>query len=91
MVNLKPIRTTKNSDENGEEEALLLSPASRMFHEPNYNIHIIAIMGWKVAIDIDSVKAEMLGKLLKHPRFSSLQVTDESNGSGEIRWVRPRQ
>lgn len=53
---LKPIRTSKNSDDE-EEEAILLSPASRMFHEPNYNIHIVAIMGWKVPLDIDSVKA----------------------------------
>ncbi|MCE3214677.1 hypothetical protein HAX54_053033 [Datura stramonium] len=90
---LKPIRTSKKVDENGGEEeeeaaAMLLSPASRMFHEPNYNIHILAIMGWKVPLDIDSIKAQILGKLLKHPRFSSLQVMDESHdGSGEMRWV----
>lgn len=68
---LKPIRTSKKLN---EDEAILLSPASRMFHEPNYNIYIVAIMGWKVPLDIDSVKAQVLDKLLKHPRFSSLQV-----------------
>ncbi|KAL3381502.1 hypothetical protein AABB24_001564 [Solanum stoloniferum] len=79
---LKPIRTSKKLDD--EEEAILLSPGSRMFHEPNYNIHIIAIMGWKIPLDINSLKAQIPSKLLKHPRFSSLQVMDES---GEMRWV----
>lgn len=34
---LKPIRASKTL-ENGEEEEALLSPNSRMFHEPNYNM-----------------------------------------------------
>uniref|UniRef100_M0ZGI4 diacylglycerol O-acyltransferase n=1 Tax=Solanum tuberosum TaxID=4113 RepID=M0ZGI4_SOLTU len=81
---LKPIRTSKKLNDGDEEEAILLSPGSRMFHEPNYNIHIVAIMGWKIPLDINSLKAQILSKLLKHPRFSSLQVMDES---GEMRWV----
>ncbi|XP_049398349.1 wax ester synthase/diacylglycerol acyltransferase 11-like isoform X2 [Solanum stenotomum] len=81
---LKSIRTSKKLDGDDEEEAILLSPGSRMFHEPNYNIHIIAIMGWKIPLDINSLKAQIPSKLLKHPRFSSLQVMDES---GEMRWV----
>uniref|UniRef100_A0A3Q7ELH5 Uncharacterized protein n=1 Tax=Solanum lycopersicum TaxID=4081 RepID=A0A3Q7ELH5_SOLLC len=82
---LKPIRTSKKfDDDDEEEEAVLLSPGSRMFHEPNFNIHIVAIMGWKIPLDIDSLKAQLLSKLLKHPRFSSLQVMDES---GEMRWI----
>ncbi|KAH0731372.1 hypothetical protein KY290_002392 [Solanum tuberosum] len=81
---LKPIRTSKKLNDDDEEEAILLSPGSRMFHEPNYNIHIVAIMGWKIPLDINSLKAQILSKLLKHPRFSSLQVMDES---GEMRWV----
>ncbi|XP_060214303.1 wax ester synthase/diacylglycerol acyltransferase 6-like isoform X2 [Lycium barbarum] len=85
---LKPIRISKKLDENGEEEeAILLSPPSRMFHEPNYNVCIVAIMGWKVPIKVDAIKAEIQHKLLKHPRFSSLQVMDESDGSREIRLV----
>ncbi|KAK4738926.1 hypothetical protein R3W88_002623 [Solanum pinnatisectum] len=81
---LKPIRTSKKLNDDDEEEAILLSPGSRMFHEPNYNIHIVAIMGWKIPLDINSLKAQILSKLLKHPRFSSLQVMDES---GEMRWI----
>ncbi|PHT40920.1 hypothetical protein CQW23_19774 [Capsicum baccatum] len=87
---LKPIQIPKNLNENGgEEEAILLSPSSRMFHEPNYKFYILAIMGWKVPIDVDSIKAELQSKMLKHPRFSSLQVMDElsHDGKGEMRWV----
>ncbi|XP_059290762.1 wax ester synthase/diacylglycerol acyltransferase 6-like isoform X5 [Lycium ferocissimum] len=75
MMVLRPIRTSKQEEE--EEETALLSPASRMFHEPNYNIHIVAIMGWKVPIEVDSVKAEIQRKLLKHLRFSSLQTVND--------------
>ncbi|XP_060218404.1 wax ester synthase/diacylglycerol acyltransferase 11-like [Lycium barbarum] len=82
---LKPIRISKNFSE--EKEAILLSPPTRMFHEPNYNVYIVAIMGWKVPIEVDAIKAEIQRKLLKHPRFSSLQVMDESDGRGEMRWV----
>ncbi|KAK6804667.1 hypothetical protein RDI58_002451 [Solanum bulbocastanum] len=81
---LKPIRTSKKLNDDDEEEAILLSPGSQMFHEPNYNIHIVAIMGWKIPLDINSLKAQILSKLLKHPRFSSLQVMDES---GQMKWI----
>ncbi|XP_016582185.2 wax ester synthase/diacylglycerol acyltransferase 11-like [Capsicum annuum] len=85
---LKPIQIPKNLNENGgEEEAILLSPSSRMFHEPSYNVYVLAIMGWKVPIDVDSIKAELQSKMLKHPRFSSLQVMDESDSGGNMRWV----
>nr|XP_016462016.1 PREDICTED: O-acyltransferase WSD1-like isoform X2 [Nicotiana tabacum] len=83
---LKPVRTSKKL-ENGKEEEALLSPTSRVFHEPNYNVHIVAIMGWKVPLDVDAMKAEIQCKLLKHPHFSSLQVMDESDGNGKMRWV----
>ncbi|XP_059296720.1 wax ester synthase/diacylglycerol acyltransferase 11-like isoform X2 [Lycium ferocissimum] len=84
---LKPILISKNLNENGEEEAMLLSPTSQMFHEPDYNVYVLAIMGWKVPIEVDSMKAELQRTLLKHPRFSSLQVMDETDGSGKMRWV----
>ncbi|XP_019229806.1 PREDICTED: O-acyltransferase WSD1-like [Nicotiana attenuata] len=83
---IKPVRTSKKLG-NGEEEEALLSPNSRLFHEPNYNVHIIAIMGWKVPVDVDAMKGELQHKVLKHPRFSSLQVMDESDGNGKMRLV----
>ncbi|MCD7459644.1 hypothetical protein HAX54_041489 [Datura stramonium] len=82
---LKPIKISKNLDD--ENEAVLLSPPSRMFHEPSYNVYVLAIMGWKVAIEVDAIKAELQTKMLKHPRFSSLQVMDETDGGGNMRWV----
>lgn len=75
-MSVKPLRIISNtSNLNGEKEAaMLLSPSSRMFHEPSYNVYVLAIMGWKVTMNIDSIKTELQSKMLKHPRFSSLQV-----------------
>ncbi|KAK4379227.1 hypothetical protein RND71_001089 [Anisodus tanguticus] len=84
---LKPIQISKKLDGNGEEEAMLLSPASRMFHEPDYNVYVLAIMGWKIPIDVDSMKVVLQSKMLKHPRFSSLQVMDETDGGRNMRWI----
>ncbi|TYJ26899.1 hypothetical protein E1A91_A07G151500v1 [Gossypium mustelinum] len=96
---LKPIDTTrrsssskseeeeenKNGQKTGEEEPL--SPSSRLFHEPNFNVYVIAIMGCKTRIYPDVVKANLGHTLLRHPRFSSLQVMDERNKGG-MKWVR---
>lgn len=76
---LKPIKTkTANKGEDCvnhhqvEEEPL--SPSARLFHEPHFNVYIIAIMGCKTQIRQDVAKAGLVHTLLKHPRFSSLQV-----------------
>lgn len=79
---LKSIRTktadkgrladAKDNRELVEEEPL--SPSARLFHEPNFNVYIIAIVGCKTKIHEDVVRANLLHTLLKHPRFSSLQV-----------------
>ncbi|EOX95706.1 O-acyltransferase family protein, putative [Theobroma cacao] len=93
---LKPIETktgSKGEEENksssgqrtAEEEPL--SPSARLFHEPNFNVYIIATLGCKTRIYPDVVKANLGHTLLKHPRFSSLQVEDEDN-KGEMKWVR---
>lgn len=52
-----------------------LSPTGRLFNEPNTNVHILAIMGFKTQIDLDVLKANLPSTLLKHPRFSSLLVS----------------
>ncbi|XP_062091404.1 wax ester synthase/diacylglycerol acyltransferase 11-like [Humulus lupulus] len=70
----------------GEEEPV--SPGSRVFHEPNFNVHVLAIMGSKYKIQIDIAKANLPNTLLKHPRFSSLLVVDEKDGRRNMKWVR---
>ncbi|KAJ9145856.1 hypothetical protein P3X46_028188 [Hevea brasiliensis] len=84
MKSLRPIRVAK---EDGEKESQPLSPMARVFHEPNSNVYIVVIMGFKTPINSDVVKVNLAQTFLKHPRFSSLQVMDEENG-GEMRWVR---
>ncbi|XP_031282463.1 O-acyltransferase WSD1-like [Pistacia vera] len=63
-----------------------LSPVARMFHEPDSNVYIIAIIGGKTKINPEVVKERLPHTLLRHPRFSSLQVADEKNG-GRLIWV----
>ncbi|KAM7477181.1 hypothetical protein LguiB_024424 [Lonicera macranthoides] len=67
------------------EEGELLSPMARLFHEPGSNVYIISILGSKTTIFPHVVKANLVNTLLKHPRFSSLQVVDKENGG--MRWV----
>lgn len=66
------IRNCNKEMMNVEEEPL--SPAARLFHEPNFNLHIVAIMGCKTRIYPEVVKANLPHTLLRHPRFSSLLV-----------------
>ncbi|XP_019229798.1 PREDICTED: O-acyltransferase WSD1-like isoform X2 [Nicotiana attenuata] len=85
---LKPIQTkTKLAMEEAKEEPL--SPSARLFHEPNFNVHVIAIMGSKSRINPQVIKEKLVHTLLKHPRFSSLQVVDEEK-NGEMKWVRTK-
>ncbi|XP_076955730.1 wax ester synthase/diacylglycerol acyltransferase 11-like [Bidens hawaiensis] len=96
---LKPIQITKsktNTNHNGTDdgdyyliatgEEQPLSPSARMFHEPNLNIYIVAIIGFKSPINPRVAYEKLPQSLLKHPRFSSLQVVDDKNG-GIMKWV----
>ncbi|CAH9145996.1 unnamed protein product [Cuscuta epithymum] len=57
-----------------------LTPAGRMFLQPEMSQIIHAVAGVKNPFDVDAVKAAFADSLLvKHPRFSSLMVKD-SNG-----------
>ncbi|KAM0000655.1 putative O-acyltransferase, WSD1 [Helianthus debilis subsp. tardiflorus] len=83
---LKPIQITKRNTITNYDEDEPLSPAARLFHEPNFNIYIIAILASKNPIDARVVYEKLPQTLLKHPRFSSLQVVDDKNG-GIMKWV----
>ncbi|KAF2290479.1 hypothetical protein GH714_013580 [Hevea brasiliensis] len=62
MKNLRPIRVAK---EDGEKEGQPLSPMARVFHEPNSNVYIVVIMGFKTPINPDVVKIKAQ-TFLKH-------------------------
>ncbi|KAI3709329.1 hypothetical protein L2E82_39089 [Cichorium intybus] len=64
-----------------------LSPGARFFHEPGYNVYIIAQMGVKDPIDVDELKANIPIILDKYRCFSRLAVTDKN---GNMRWVPTR-
>ncbi|CAH1426572.1 unnamed protein product [Lactuca virosa] len=68
-----------------EQEDQPLSPMARLFHEPGSNVYIISIMGCKTKINVDVLKENLVQSLLRHPRFSSLQVFNKETRS--IRWV----
>ncbi|KAH9781673.1 diacylglycerol O-acyltransferase [Citrus sinensis] len=86
----KPIKVSPIVDENpifenGKEDQPL-SPMSRLFHEPESNLYIVVMIGFKSKINPDFVKANLGHSLLKHHRFSSLQVEDEKIKGG-LKWV----
>ncbi|MQM16700.1 hypothetical protein Taro_049659 [Colocasia esculenta] len=69
-----------------EEEEEPMSPAARLFRQPRFNCFIIATMGFAKRIDVDVVKAGLEATLVRHPRFSSVQVFD----GGSSKWVRTK-
>lgn len=78
---IKPIRAKIEEE---EEEGEPLSPVARVFHEPTFNLCIVAILGFKSRINPDIFKAGMLQNLPKQPRFSCLlQVVDGKT----MKWV----
>ncbi|KAJ0025635.1 hypothetical protein Pint_07645 [Pistacia integerrima] len=86
---IKPIKVkadVENFTLDDSEANQPLSPVARMFHEPDSNVYIIAMIGLKTKINAEVVKANLVHTLLKHSRFSSLQVVDEMNG-GRLIWV----
>ncbi|XP_022720183.1 O-acyltransferase WSD1-like [Durio zibethinus] len=88
-IGLKQIKVRKEIDDESGEEKEPLSPMARMFHEPESDVYIIVIVGFKSPIEPSSFKANLVETLLKHPRFSSVQVADDENGR-ELKWVQTK-
>uniref|UniRef100_A0A7N0U0D2 Diacylglycerol O-acyltransferase n=1 Tax=Kalanchoe fedtschenkoi TaxID=63787 RepID=A0A7N0U0D2_KALFE len=92
---MKPIKTkTSNTDLLGfpsaaelGDDAEPVSPSSVVFHEPDFNVHVVAIMGIKTQVDSKVVKDKLVDSLLRNPRFSSIQVIDEKD-NGRLKWVK---
>ncbi|KAF3435427.1 hypothetical protein FNV43_RR22516 [Rhamnella rubrinervis] len=54
-----------------------LTPAGRLFHQPEMNQVIHCVVGLKNSLDIDSIKSQVRNSMfIKHPRFTSLMVRD---------------
>ncbi|KAJ0817307.1 putative transferase [Helianthus annuus] len=86
LKSLKHINTTTTKDDpRFKEEDQPLSPMARLFHEPGSNVYIVSMMGCKTKINPDVIKQNLVLSLVRHPRFSSLQVTDKETGN--IKWV----
>ncbi|KAF5959799.1 hypothetical protein HYC85_001008 [Camellia sinensis] len=84
---LKPIQTSRNGEGpvTNSDDGQPLSPLAHVFHEPGSNLYVIGIIGSKTKINPDEAKLKLVNGLLKHPRFSSLQVFDKE--SGKLKWV----
>ncbi|KAL8136101.1 wax ester synthase/diacylglycerol acyltransferase 11-like isoform X1 [Apium graveolens] len=79
------VRQNLRFPERNDEDEQPLSPVARLFHQPGSNVYIVAIMGSKIKLQPDVIKPILIHALLKHPRFSSLQVKDKH--SGELKWI----
>uniref|UniRef100_A0ACD5TZT4 Uncharacterized protein n=2 Tax=Avena sativa TaxID=4498 RepID=A0ACD5TZT4_AVESA len=72
--------------ERGMEEPM--SPAGRLFRETHFNCYIVALLGLGSPVDVAAVRAGLEATLVRHPRFSSVQVTDDARKNAKPRWVR---
>ncbi|MED6188001.1 hypothetical protein PIB30_081798 [Stylosanthes scabra] len=60
-----------------------MSPASKLFHSPNFNCHVIAVLGCKTSINPEVIKEGFRQSILKHSRFSSKLVKK----GRKTRWI----
>ncbi|KAE8706413.1 Detected protein of unknown function [Hibiscus syriacus] len=88
-VGLKGIKVRKEMRRSYGEEEEPLSPMSRMFHEPQSTVYCIIILGFENPIDPNTFKVKWLDIVVRHTRFSNVQVADEKNG-GEMKWVKTK-
>ncbi|KAH9603614.1 hypothetical protein KSS87_015990 [Heliosperma pusillum] len=86
---LKPIKTRRNANaEINLEDEEPLTPGARLFHAPQFNCCIIAVIGCKTKINVDVIKQGLNHTLIKHPRFSSNLVLDPKKGGKPTGWIR---
>ncbi|PQQ04233.1 O-acyltransferase WSD1-like [Prunus yedoensis var. nudiflora] len=83
----KVAATSRHDEPITDEDRPSLSPASRLFHSPQFNCYIVIVMGCQTGINADVVKAGLKETLYHHPRFSSKLGNKDSKG-GKKRWIR---
>ncbi|CAL4974724.1 unnamed protein product [Urochloa decumbens] len=69
-----------------EEEPV--SPTGRLFREPSFRCHIVAVFGLAAPVDVPALRDGVAATLARHPRFCSVQVLDESKKDARPKWVR---
>ncbi|CAL5096178.1 unnamed protein product [Urochloa decumbens] len=78
-------RARRDLEEAGGEP---MSPAGRLFRETHFNCYIVAVIGLGAPVDVEAARAGLEATLVRHPRFSSVQVKDDGKRHGKPRWVR---
>ncbi|KAJ8556239.1 hypothetical protein K7X08_022997 [Anisodus acutangulus] len=94
LVSLKPIETKRPEAAIEEYDMVTvedepLSPMARIFHDPGFYVHAVAVMACNTWISPQPVKDKLVQTLLKHPRFTSLMVVDEDN-LADMKWVQTK-
>ncbi|KNA17080.1 hypothetical protein SOVF_081870 [Spinacia oleracea] len=87
---LRPIKTTTKTAAKEEEVEEPLSPATRVFHTPQMNCCIVAVVGCKTVIDVEVIKEGIYQTFVKHPRISSKLVFDPKKPGKPIGWIRTK-
>ncbi|VAH10742.1 unnamed protein product [Triticum turgidum subsp. durum] len=65
-----------------------VSPAGRLFREAHFNCYIVALLGLGAPVDVAAARAGLEATLVRHPRFCSVQVSDDVKKNAKPRWVR---
>lgn len=73
----------------GGDAAEPVSPAGLLFRQRRFDCYIVAELGIGVPIDVDAIKSGLVSTLVRHPRFSSVQVDDDDSGE-KLKWVRTK-
>jgi hypothetical protein len=73
-INTKIIREEETATNATKRDGEPVSPAGRLFHEPNFNCHIISILGSGTLINVEIFIEGIRATLARHPRFSSIPV-----------------
>lgn len=72
-INTKQKHTTLSTRPVEFEEPV--TPAGRLFSQPNLNCYILCTLGFKDTINVSDFKETLLETLVKHKRFHSIMVS----------------
>uniref|UniRef100_A0ACD5VJR0 Uncharacterized protein n=1 Tax=Avena sativa TaxID=4498 RepID=A0ACD5VJR0_AVESA len=64
-----------------------VSPVGRLFLEPHLRCYVVCVIGLGAPVDLPALRDGLQATLLRHPRFCSLQVMDESRKASRPKWV----